>query len=685
MKILNKIIASVFVFSLVLSCVKIEDPVYSFDHLPAPSNVSAIFDVTQDNTGLVSILPSADGAQKFLIQFGDAENETPVEIDPGVTATHTYGEGQYKVIIDALSINGKTTRYEEEIVVSFNPPENLVINIENDLAVSKQVNISATADWTTVFDIYFGDVVEEEPTKVLPDEEVSHQYEMAGDYVIRVIAKGAAIATYDSTFTFTVTEILDPSEAAPTPPNRIASNVISIFSDAYTDVEGTDFNPAWGQNTIASIVDIAGNNTLKYANLNYQGTEFGEIVDASGMEFLHVDVWSMDASSISVFPISVASGEKSVDLDVMPNDWNSYDIPLSDFTSQGLTINDLHQLKITGADGVTVFLDNIYFYKESTALTFPINFETPNVDYTFTNFDGGTVTTVDNPFAGGINPSAKVGKMVKDGGQSWGGAWIAFDDPIDFSTIKTMKMKVYAPKVGTKVLLKVENMDDNTVNYEKEVSTETANAWEELSFDYSGIDDTKSYHKVIIIFDLGTTGDGSADFTYWFDDINLTEEVAQETLSLPLTFESTTLDYGFTDFDGGGTTIMDNPQSGGINTSSKVVQMVKNAGKTWGGSYLTLDDPIDFSTNKTFKMKVFAPKVGTKVLLKVENLDNGSINFEKEVSTTSANAWEELTFDYSSIDVSKSYQKVVIIFDLGTMGDGSADFTYLFDDIILTN
>jgi hypothetical protein len=29
--------------------------------------------------------------------------------------------------------------------------------------------------------------------------------------------------------------------------------------------------------------------------------------------------------------------------------------------------------------------------------------------------------------------------------------------------------------------------------------------------------------------------------------------------------------------------------------------MVKNAGQTWGGSWIQLANPIDFSVNKTFK------------------------------------------------------------------------------------
>ena len=42
-----------------------------------------------------------------------------------------------------------------------------------------------------------------------------------------------------------------PTVAAPTP-TRNAADVISIFSDAYTNVAGTDFNPNWGQATIVS-------------------------------------------------------------------------------------------------------------------------------------------------------------------------------------------------------------------------------------------------------------------------------------------------------------------------------------------------------------------------------------------------------------------------------------------------
>jgi hypothetical protein len=154
-------------------------------------------------------------------------------------------------------------------------------------------------------------------------------------------------------------------------------------------------------------------------------------------------------------------------------------------------------------------------------------------------------------------------------------------------------------------------------------------------------------------------------------------------LSFPITFESPTLNYSFTDFAGGNTTVIANPQVSGINTSSKVCRMIKFADQVYGGSVKSLGNAIDFSVKKTIKMKVFSPRVGAKVLFKVEDKNNSGNFFEREVVTTVANAWEELTFNYSAISTTISYHNIVIIFDNGIMGNGSANFTFLFDDITL--
>ena len=153
--------------------------------------------------------------------------------------------------------------------------------------------------------------------------------------------------------------ITDPTVAAPTP-TAPASNVISVFSDAYTNLPGTDFNPNWGQGTVVSQMEIEGNKVLKYAGLNYQGTQLGSNTDVSEMEFLHLDYWSSSSTALNVFLISPGPKETAFALEVPTMGWNSIDIPLSTF--KDVDLKNVIQFKFDGNG--TVFLDNIYFYKK---------------------------------------------------------------------------------------------------------------------------------------------------------------------------------------------------------------------------------------------------------------------------------------------------------------------------------
>ncbi len=154
----------------------------------------------------------------------------------------------------------------------------------------------------------------------------------------------------------------------------------------------------------------------------------------------------------------------------------------------------------------------------------------------------------------------------------------------------------------------------------------------------------------------------------------------KKALNLPLDFEAESGPYSWAGFGGAAMTVVANPQSSGINTSAQVAQMVKQ-GETWAGSWIAMDGLIDFSGEKVITMKVYAPRVGAKVLLKIENMTNGAIAHEVEMATTVANQWETMEFDFSAINTANEYQKVVIICDNGTVGDGTADYTYLIDDI----
>ncbi|QNK77366.1 hypothetical protein H7F37_14875 [Winogradskyella sp. PAMC22761] len=149
----------------------------------------------------------------------------------------------------------------------------------------------------------------------------------------------------------------EPTTAAPTPTIDEA-NVISVFSDAYTNVAGSELNPNWGQNTVVTEESIAGNNILKYTDLNYQGLQLGSTQDVSGMTYLHLDYYTVNSSALNAYLISDGPVEAAKALAAPTSGWVTLDIPLADFSPVDLA--NIIQLKFDGNGDV--YLDNIYFY-----------------------------------------------------------------------------------------------------------------------------------------------------------------------------------------------------------------------------------------------------------------------------------------------------------------------------------
>ena len=459
---------------------------------------------------------------------------------------------------------------------------------------------------------------------------------------------------------------------------------------AFVDFDGgavtTIANPdKTGINTTATVAKM-----VKGAGAQWAGSKLkmASPVDFSTKKMIKVKVWSPVAGKklLLKFEGAGAAFEKEVATTVA-NTWEELTF---DYTGVA-GVNDLNDNMVfifdlgTAGDGS---VNSTYYFDEITqpgttppvvtGPTLPLDFESGT--FAFVDFDGGAVTTIANPDKTGINTTATVAKMVKGTGQPWGGSKLTLATPVDFSTKKIFKVKVWSPVAGKKLLLKFESPNGN---FEKEsVGVTTANTWEELTFDFTNVSTTNTASDMVFIFDLGTAGDGSANSTYLFDEITQsTGSVPVTGTTLPLDFEAAT--YSFVDFDGAVATKIANPQMNGINTSSNVAQMVKGAGQPWAGSKIKLATPVDFSTNKLFKVKVWSPVAGKKLLLKFEGTAG---NCEQEsTGVTAANTWEELTFDFSKVGTNNVADFMVFIFDIGTMGDGSANSTYLFDDVKQTS
>jgi len=174
---------------------------------------------------------------------------------------------------------------------------------------------------------------------------------------------------------------LEPTEPAPTP-TAPAANVISMFSNAYTNVAVDTWSADWDQADVAD-VQVAGDEVKLYTNLVFAGIEFlNPEIDATSMTHFHLDIWTPDPTAApAVFKIKLVNdvlGNPSeheltfTDASNPPlvtGNWVSFDIPLSDFA--GLAGRDkLGQLIISGNPN-TVYMDNVYFYSSGGGATEP--------------------------------------------------------------------------------------------------------------------------------------------------------------------------------------------------------------------------------------------------------------------------------------------------------------------------
>ena len=684
-----KYFLSAFCLLLVLgSCTKtVNDDLSFVDAAAAPGKLSVMFDITQDNTGLVTITPNGEGAIFYDVYYGDATT-IPVNLAAGKNTTHIYAEGTYNVKIVAHAVNGKTTELIQKLTVSFRAPENLVVTWAIDGVNNFKVNLSATALYETAFKVFWGDVANEPGQPFLEGQNVSHVYAAVGSYTLRVVAYSGGAAT--TTYTTTV-NIVDPVLI---PITFESPTVNYAFTNFGGGVSNKIANPQMnGINTSANVARM-----VKNAPEVWGGSfiTVGTPIDFSVNKVFRMKVYSPRVGAKVLLKVeNLTNGGIFFEKEVTSTVANAWEDMAFDFRTIN-TSNTYQKVVLIfdlgivgdGSANFTWLFDDIRLTNQMPVgvLALPVTFDLPNVNYEVTDF-GGTISV---PATDPTNGANNVKRTTKpNGAQTWAGTTIGanFNAPIAFTATRTqMSIRVYSPAAGLRVRLKVEDKTNNTRSVETEAMTQAVNTWETLVFDFAtpsigtaSMNLAYTYDMASVFFDFGNNGTGSV--FYWDDVTFLPTNVIPNYLTLPLDFQSTYA-YPFVNFGGATATVVNNPNPSGINTSTRVGRMVKGAPEVWAGSFIDLVNPINFTVLRTFKVKVYSPRVGAKLLLKVENPTNGGQFYEKEATTTVANAWEELTFDYTAIPFG-FYSRVVLIFDLGTAGDGSPNFTYYFDDIRL--
>ncbi|WP_282090228.1 PKD domain-containing protein [Aquimarina algiphila] len=535
------VIVATFIFS---GCNEDEDPIV-FQEIAPPTEVTANFNVTQDDTGLVTITPSGVSVSSFQIYFGDVENEEPTIILPGGTAEHIYSEGTYTVKIVGVGTTGLISEFLQEVIVSFRAPENLLVTIDQSVINPAIITVGASADFATLFDVYFGDVVDETPTIIMPGETVEHTYQSPGDYTVRVIARGGGIATIESTQVVTVPIANDPIVLPITFDSPTVNYQFVTFNGASFEV--LDNPELSGVNSQASKVGAITN-----AGVNFEGGSFnlGTPVDFSGTnKTITMKFWSNVTVPILLKFEGGVSGERQNEV-VANHGGTGWEELSFDFAT------DATKSFIDGSQGVgepfvptgqyatmVIFVDGPgttsgTFYiddieqpgGEQTLLELPITFDSSLVTYDFGTFNGASYEVLDNPDLSGVNSQAsKVGAITNAGVNFEGGAF-NLETPVDFGgTNKTITIKFWA-NVAVPILLKFEGGVSGERQNEV-IANHGGTGWEELSFDFA-TDATKSFidgsqgvgepfvptgqYTTMVIF---VDGPGTTSGVFYIDDL----------------------------------------------------------------------------------------------------------------------------------------------------------------------
>ena len=344
----------------------------------------------------------------------------------------------------------------------------------------------------------------------------------------------------------------EPNVAAPTP-TLPEADVVSMFSNAYTDVPVDTWSAVWDDADVAD-VQVAGDDTKLYTNLVFAGIEAtSQPIDASAMTGFHMDIWTPDPTAApAIFKIKLVDfgpdgafgggddSEHEITLDdtttpaMATGEWASLDIPLADFT--GLTGTGAIAQMILSGDPNTVYVDNVYFYRTggggggtggdgATGGPFAVSFDDPGIAYTLTDF-GGTSSALEPDPADAGNTVARTTKLVT--AMTWAGTTVGgVNITYPFSATETqISMRVRSPDAGIPVRMKVETAGDPTRSVETEAVTTVANAWETLTFDFANeapgtapLNPAYTYDMLSVFFNFDTDGATAGEKTYYWDTI----------------------------------------------------------------------------------------------------------------------------------------------------------------------
>ena len=158
--------------------------------------------------------------------------------------------------------------------------------------------------------------------------------------------------------------------AAPAPTTPV-EDVMSVYSEAYTSSAPNIGFDNWGSRTQFTGIEIEGNPTLQFVDMDYYGIVLNTQLDVTDMKYMHIDLFGDGEGTLGIVPIwwnpaaNANFGEIRYTATLTKGEWASIDIPLSAFDDPGRNgVNLVHQIKLDNGNGNSILVDNIYFWTD---------------------------------------------------------------------------------------------------------------------------------------------------------------------------------------------------------------------------------------------------------------------------------------------------------------------------------
>lgn len=126
-----------------------------------------------------------------------------------------------------------------------------------------------------------------------------------------------------------------------------------------------------------------------------------------------------------------------------------------------------------------------------------------------------------------------------------------------------------------------------------------------------------------------------------------------------------------------GSAIEAGPAGGGSGNSFKVL---RSGGQVYALGIIETTVPVT-ADRRTISAQVYSPTAGIPMVLKIEGPD-GANSGDVQANETVVEGWQTLTWTFSGADVSKTYNKIVLLPNLGTV-DAAPGKAYYFDTLTL--